>query len=109
MSDLARRLFGDDLPALASRTMAGLSYLTAALDRPEDVAAFVAELAALMDLQRGFDATRHYQPIGEALLWTLRQVLGPACSADEVAAWAKTYGALAGAMIETGYDDAIAA
>jgi nitric oxide dioxygenase len=104
-----KAVLGEGLPALASRTVAGLGYLVAALDRPEDLARFVAELAALAELQRGFDAGRHYQPIGEALLWTLRQVMGPACTREVITAWANAYGRLAGAMIETGYDDAIAA
>lgn len=102
-------VLGADLPAQTSRTMAGLSWLVAALDRPEDVAGFVAELAALAELQRGFDAGRHYQKIGEALLWTLRQVMGAACTRKVATAWAQVYGRLAGAMIETGYEDAIAA
>jgi nitric oxide dioxygenase len=105
-----KAVFGPDLPALAPRTVAGLSYMVAALDRPEDVAVFVAELAALLDLHRGFDAgLGHYERAGEALLWTLRQVLGPACTRKVVTAWASAFGRLAGAMIETGYDDAIAA
>jgi nitric oxide dioxygenase len=102
-------VLGADLPALASRTTAGLGYLVAALDRPEDVAPFVAEMAALAELHRGFDPATHYQRIGEALLWTLRQVLGGACTRPVAAAWANAYGRLAGAMIETADVDALAA
>ena len=102
-------VLGADLPALASRTWAGLGYLVAALDRPEDVAPFVAEMAALAELPRGFDPATHYQRIGEALLWTLRQVLGGAFTHQTAEAWARAYGLVASAMIDAAEVDAIAA
>ncbi|HKG90784.1 MAG TPA: globin family protein [Gemmatimonadaceae bacterium] len=40
----------------------------------------------------------HYATVGAALLWTLEQGLGDAFTPDVRAAWAETYGTLAGAM-----------
>jgi hemoglobin-like flavoprotein len=41
----------------------------------------------------------HYDAVGAALLWTLGQGLGEAFTAEVKAAWAETYGLLAGVMI----------
>ena len=102
-----RPLFTGDLNAQGSKLMAALSYLVAALDRLDDVAPFLEELA-----QRhvGFGVERsHYERVGEALLWTLRQALGPAFTHEVAAAWANAYGRLAAPMIEAAYGDAMAA
>ena len=40
----------------------------------------------------------HYDTVGEALLWTLEQGLGPAFTPPVKAAWASTYQTLAGVM-----------
>jgi nitric oxide dioxygenase len=100
--------FAADLPAQASRATATLCYLVAALDRPEAFGAFVAELSALAALQLGFEPA-HYAAAGEALLWTLRQVLGGAFTHQTAEAWARAYGLVASAMIDAAEVDAIAA
>ena len=41
---------------------------------------------------------RHYATVGEALLWTLEQGLGPAFTPEVRQAWTSAYGLLAGAM-----------
>jgi nitric oxide dioxygenase len=109
--DLAPELkaqFADDLPAQAARSTATLAYLVAALDRPEHFEPFVAELSALAALQLGFQPA-HYARAGEALLWTLRQVLEGAFNSQVAAAWARAYGLVAAAMIDAAKVDAIAA
>ena len=40
----------------------------------------------------------HYDKVGEALLWTLEKGLGDAFTPPVKAAWAETYGTLAGVM-----------
>lgn len=98
----------DDLPARASRSTAALAYLVATLDRPEAFEPFVAELAALAALQLSLEPA-HYARAGEALLWTLRQILGPAFTARTAECWARVYGLVASAVIDAAEVDAIAA
>jgi len=43
---------------------------------------------------------RHYDTVGEALLWTLEQGLGEAFTPETRDAWATAYGLLASAMIK---------
>jgi len=40
----------------------------------------------------------HYEPVGSALLWTLRQGLGAEFGAESEAAWTRVYGLLADTM-----------
>jgi hemoglobin-like flavoprotein len=40
----------------------------------------------------------HYQPVAEALLWTLGKGLGDGFTPDVEAAWTKVYGVLAATM-----------
>ena len=48
----------------------------------------------------------HYQPVGEALLWTLEQGLGDAFTPEVQAAWTKAYGILSEAMVASAYAEA---
>jgi hemoglobin-like flavoprotein len=41
----------------------------------------------------------HYQTVGAALIWTLRQGLGEGFTPETEAAWGRTYGVLSGTMI----------
>lgn len=47
--------------------------------------------------------TAHYQPVGEALIYTLEQGLGDDFDDDTKAAWLQAYGLLSGFMIESAY------
>ncbi|HEY6556104.1 MAG TPA: globin family protein [Polyangiaceae bacterium] len=42
----------------------------------------------------------HYQTVGAALLWTLKQGLGPSFDSNHEAAWGKVYGVLSQTMIK---------
>jgi nitric oxide dioxygenase len=44
-----------------------------------------------------------YKPVGEALLWTLEQGLGPSWNPELKAAWSEAYGTLSGFMIGEAY------
>ena len=46
----------------------------------------------------------HYDTVGEALLWTLDQGLGPDFTDEVEAAWTEVYGLLAGVMKEAAAD-----
>jgi len=45
----------------------------------------------------------HYPPVGEALLWTLEQRLGPDFTSEVREAWLEAYAILSGAMIAEAY------
>jgi hemoglobin-like flavoprotein len=50
-----------------------------------------------------FGVTReHYDHVGDALLWTLRQGLGPAFTPESEAAWTNFYGLIADTMRSAG-------
>lgn len=51
----------------------------------------------------------HYEPVGEALIWTLEQGLGADFTPDVRAAWLAAYGALSGVMIAEAYGEEAAA
>ena len=61
------------------------------------VAAQAALPAPAFDVAYGVQ-DRHYATVGEALLWTLEQGLGPAFTPEVRLAWTSAYGLLAGAM-----------
>ncbi len=95
----ARALFaGADLRAQGEKLMGTLGFVAAALRRPGAVLGAVADLARR---HAGYGVReRHYESVGEALLWTLEQGLGAAFTPELREAWAAAYGLLSGAMIE---------
>ena len=46
---------------------------------------------------------KHYQPVGEALLWTLEKGLEDAWTPAVAEAWATAYGTLSSVMVESAY------
>lgn len=48
----------------------------------------------------------HYQPVGEALIYTLDKGLGDAFDEDTKSAWVTAYGTLSGVMIDAAYPQA---
>jgi hemoglobin-like flavoprotein len=51
----------------------------------------------------------HYKPVGEALIWTLEQGLGPDFTPDVKNAWLAAYGVLSAVMIGEAYGQEAAA
>jgi hemoglobin-like flavoprotein len=91
-----RSLFRSDMKGQGAKLMAMIDVAVGGLDRIESL------LPAVQDLGRrhagyGVEA-RHYETVGGALLATLEAGLGPAFTPEAKAAWAATYGALAGVM-----------
>ncbi|WP_267356806.1 MULTISPECIES: globin family protein [unclassified Methylobacterium] len=91
-----RDLFPADMSEQKTKLMAMLGLAVANLNHPDTV------VPALQDLGRKHIAygtqAAHYAPVGEALLWTLEQGLGPDFTPEVRAAWVETYTLVAGVM-----------
>lgn len=96
-----RALFAADMTAQGRKLMATLGFVVDHLDRPE-VLAPAARALAIRHLDYHVTAEQ-YAPVGEALIWALKELLGPAFGAPEKAAWLAAYTALSGLMIEAAY------
>ena len=91
-----RALFPADMAEQKQKLMAMLGLAVANLNHPETV------VPALQDLGRKHVAygtqAAHYAPVGEALLWTLEQGLGPDFTPEVREAWIETYALVARVM-----------
>lgn len=80
-----RRLFRGDLQRQQRMLTSTLALLIDELGQPNGAA---ARLEHLGRAHRGYGVrTEHYAVFGEALLWTLAHVLGPAFTAEARQAW----------------------
>ncbi len=89
-------LFKGDMAEQGRKLMQMIGAAVRSLDRLEQVLPAVCALGA-----RHGDygvRERHYDTVGRALIWTLRKGLGEGFTPEVEAAWAETYGALAGVM-----------
>lgn len=96
-----RRLFRRDIAAQGAMLMAALNGVVMSLDRMERVLPMARELA-IRHLAWGVEA-RHYDTVGEALLWTLAQGLGDEFTPPVREAWSAAYRMLADAMTAAAY------
>ncbi|MEM6680152.1 MAG: globin domain-containing protein, partial [Pseudomonadota bacterium] len=87
-----RALFHDDLAAQGRKLTATLGFVVDHLDRPDTLAPAACALA-VRHLDYGVTADQ-YAPVGEALIWALKEILGPAFGPKESAAWLAAYTAL---------------
>ena len=93
-----RPLFKGDIKEQGRKLMEMIRLAVKGLDRPE---ALMPALAALGRRHAGYGVNKHdYETVGEALLWTLEQGLGPGFTPDVREAWEALYGFVAGAMRE---------
>jgi hemoglobin-like flavoprotein len=91
-----RAMFPSDLTEQKRKLMAMIATAVAGLG---DIEALVPAVKALGARHATYGATpAHYQPVAEALLWTLGQGLGDAFTPEVEAAWTKVYGVLAATM-----------
>ena len=91
-----RALFPADMSGQKVKLVAMLATAVNNLHQIDDVLPAVRDLG---ERHRGYGVKpEHYGPVGAALLWTLRQGLGPAFTPDVEAAWTEAYTLLAGAM-----------
>jgi hemoglobin-like flavoprotein len=101
-----RRLFEID-PALqpmfkgnmAEQRKKLMQMLTAAVKGLDHVDKLIPVVEDLGRRHAGYGVEdRHYDTVGEALLWTLQKGLGPAFTPEAREAWATVYGVLATTM-----------
>ncbi|OQP86855.1 hemin receptor [Rhizobium rhizosphaerae] len=90
-------LFKGDMKEQGRKLMMTLGVVVNGLkDLPSIVPA--AEALAVKHNDYGVKP-EHYQVVGDALLWTLEQGLGPDFTPQTKSAWATAYGTLSGVMI----------
>jgi hemoglobin-like flavoprotein len=93
-----RRFFKGSMGDQSIKLMATLSTVIANLDRQANIVGIVRYLGS-RHVSYGVQA-EHYNTMGLALFWTLRQCLGEAYTANVEEAWKETYYMLAGLMKE---------
>ncbi|POF31608.1 globin family protein [Roseibium marinum] len=99
-----RPLFKSELGAQGRKLMATLGVVVNGLADLETILP-AAETLAVKHVGYGV-AADHYQPVGEALLWTLEKGLGEAFTEETRLAWLTAYGTLSGVMINAAYSNA---
>jgi len=91
-----RPLFHGDMDEQGRKLMMMLSVAVANLRRIDEI---VPAVQALGRRHAGYHVEeRHYDTVGNALLWTLEQGLGPAFTPETREAWAEVYTVLANVM-----------
>jgi len=97
----SRALFAADMEEQRAKMMSTLGSIVAQIHAFHTLRPMVGDLA-LRHVRYGVRA-EHYPPVGEALLWALRQTLDGRFTPEVEAAWTRAYTALANAMIEAAY------
>lgn len=93
-----RSLFKQDMRKQGDMLMSTLGLAVGSLNNLE---AILPAVRALGQRHAGYGITaEHYQPVAEALLWTLEHYLGDMFTPELKEAWVEAYTILAGAMIE---------
>ncbi|XYH99115.1 globin family protein [Sorangium sp. So ce1128] len=91
-----RPLFKNDISEQKKKLM---QTLAVAVDGLNNLGKLVPVLQSLGVRHQGYMvAEHHYDVVGEALLWTLREGLGDAFSSDVETAWKEVYGIIADVM-----------
>jgi hemoglobin-like flavoprotein len=96
-----RRLFKGDMTEQGRKLMATLVVVVNGLANLETILPAASALAK-RHVAYGVEP-RHYEPVGEALLWTLERGLGAAWTQELAAAWAAAYATLSQYMIGEAY------
>jgi hemoglobin-like flavoprotein len=102
-----RSLFHGDMDEQGRKLMMTLGVVVNGLKNLDAVLP-AAKTLAVKHVGYGVTAA-HYEPVGEALIWTLEQGLGADFTPDVRAAWLAAYGALSGVMIAEAYGEEAAA
>ena len=92
-----RPLFKGDMAEQGAKLTAMLNTVITGLTRLDTIVP-AAQALARRHVAYGVKP-EHYDTVGAALLWTLRQGLGPAFTPETEAAWTRTYGVLSSTMI----------
>lgn len=91
-----RPMFRGDMAEQRKKLMQMITAAVKGLDRLEQLVPVVQDLGRRHGAYGVTD--RHYETVGEALLWTLRMGLGRAFTPDVEEAWAAVYTLLAATM-----------
>lgn len=95
-----RPMFRDDLAGQGMKFMTTLNRIIDQLEDPEGIAARYAELGRL-HASLGIVAT-HFDPMGEALIDTMRNAMGEAFTPEHESAWRHSYRDISDTMIRAG-------
>lgn len=94
-------LFRGDMASQGAKLMAALDFVVQGLT---ELPQRLPVVQALARRHTGYGVQpRHYDTVGEALLWTLGQGLGNAATEEVLAAWALAYRTVATAMKEAAW------
>jgi len=99
-----RAMFPDDMTEQRKKLMATLAIVVNGLNNLDTILPAASALAK-RHVSYGAEAA-HYPVVGQALLWTLEQGLGPSWTPDVAAAWTGAYTTLSEFMISEAYEKA---
>jgi nitric oxide dioxygenase len=99
-----RAMFPDDMTEQRKKLMATLAIVVQGLNNLDTILPAASALAK-RHVSYGAEAA-HYPVVGQALLWTLEQGLGPSWTPDVAAAWTGAYTTLSEFMISEAYEKA---
>lgn len=91
-----RPMFRGNMAEQGRKLMTMLAMVVSGLTRLEQLVPAIEDLGR-RHARYGVKAS-HFETVGEALLWTLAQGLGPAFTSDVHNAWIEAYGTLASVM-----------
>ena len=99
-----RAMFPDDMTGQRKKLMATLAIVVNGLNNLDTILPAASALAK-RHVSYGAEAA-HYPVVGQALLWTLEQGLGPSWTPEVAAAWTGAYTTLSEFMISEAYEKA---
>jgi len=99
-----RAMFPDDMTEQRKKLMATLAIVVNGLNNLDTILPAASALAK-RHVSYGAEAA-HYPVVGQALLWTLEQGLGPSWTPEVATAWTGAYTTLSGFMISEAYEKA---
>jgi nitric oxide dioxygenase len=95
-----RHMFGQNMEGQAKKLIQMVTFIIARLQTLDDLR---EELASLGRRHVHYGTRpEHYKTVGQALLWTLSELLEDRWDAPTQEAWTEVYNLLSGAMIEAG-------
>jgi hemoglobin-like flavoprotein len=101
-----RPMFRSDMEEQRKKLIAALSTIVQYVDNGEKLVSYVSSMGRR---HQGYGAKpEHYDVVGQVLLWTFENVLGPEFTPEVRAAWTGAYTAVAGIMIDAAAAPAIA-
>ena len=99
-----RAMFPDDMSEQRKKLMATLAIVVNGLNNLDTILPAASALAK-RHVSYGAEAA-HYPVVGQALLWTLEQGLGPSWTPEVAAAWTSAYTTLSEFMIGEAHEKA---